>query len=133
MKVNSTLVQSLLDAGYGVNKISKMFSVRHEIIRRVINRFNLEVYEAFDENTPIIERTWVVDNAFRVRKSIIATGYKYKTEAMRNAISELVMAVDPDEITSKLLKEYRHISVELQRKVDAFIRKTSDIKFGGAA
>lgn len=132
MKVNSTLVQSLLDAGYGVNKISKMFSVRHEIIRRVINRFNLEVYEAFDENTPIIERTWVVDNAFRVRKSIIATGYKYKTEAMRNAISELVMAVDPDEITSKLLKEYRHISVELQRKVDAFIRKTSDIKFGGA-
>lgn len=133
MKVNSTLVQSLLDAGYGVNRISKMFSVHHETIRRVINRFNLEVYEAFDENTPIIERTWVDDNAFRVRKSIIATGYKYKTEVMRNAISELVMAIDPDEITSKLLKEYRHISAELQRKVDAFIRKTSDIKFGGAA
>lgn len=110
MEITAKQVQSLLDAGYGVNRISILLNTHHEKISRMIRKNKLEIYVAFDERLPQPPVTWIIESEnFRVRKSDSIVGYRNKEDAMRDAISEFVRTFDPDEITSQLLKEFRYI------------------------
>lgn len=109
MDISAEQIQSLLDVGNSVTQVASILNVHHEVIRRIVDKHNLEIYVAFDEQLPQPPITWNISDDFRVVKSGGGVGYDIKEDAIRDAVSEFVMAFDPDEITSKLLKEYRHI------------------------
>lgn len=102
-------VQELLDAGFNTSEIATQLNTYRQKIDRIIKNHQLEIYVAFDEHVPKQQILWTFYEDFRVVKSNQGVGYVDKLEAMRDAISEFVRTFDPDEITSKLLKRYRHI------------------------
>jgi len=104
--LNIEQIQSFLDAGYSSNRIAKYYGVDHTKIDRIIRRYSLEKYEAFDENTKKIA-AWDYDEDFKLYKT--EDGCMSKEECMVDAIAEFIRQHDIDDITIELLKEYRHI------------------------
>ena len=98
-------VQGLMDAGFSIRKIARMYKVHHTKITRYILKHNLEWYVAFDEDTLESKMLWNYDENYRIIKC--KYGYESKEECMRDVVSQFVQDFDPNEITSKLLKEYR--------------------------
>lgn len=135
-------VQDLLDAGYGVTKIGRIFNAHHTEVSRFIKRNNLEVYEAFDEcsakhkvTSEDIERSYFINDDFKVvcddeyfehlrnirdvgscNKYITAVKSALELEAMSLFVSHF----ECDEINAVLLKKYRHIESYLFRHYGSF-------------
>lgn len=53
-KVNTELLQEVLDSGVSISQAARTFNVHHEIIRREIRRGSVEMYVAHDEGTAIV-------------------------------------------------------------------------------
>ncbi|MFJ7665305.1 hypothetical protein ACIQXW_23385 [Lysinibacillus sp. NPDC097162] len=98
-------IQDLMDAGLSIRKIAEKFKVHHSKISRIIARFNLEWYIAFDEFHTEHPKLWNFDEDYRISKCEF--GYLSKYECMQDVISKFVSDHEPDEITSQLLKKHR--------------------------
>lgn len=105
--MTSEIIQELMDAGLSIRKIAEKFNVHHSKISRIITRFNLEWYVAFDEVCNEHPKLWNFDEDYRISRSDF--GYFSKHECMQDAVSQFVSDHDPDEITSQLLKKFRSI------------------------
>ena len=100
-------IQSQMDAGKSLSEIGRHFGVHHETINRIIKRYDLEWYKAFDEEIVVEPKLWFYDDQFKIFKS--EYGYENKEDCMRDAIGEFIRQYDLDEITIELLKTHRHI------------------------